>query len=644
MPSLETHSIVHPHSDDPSSSNFARQHPRRVRKQEKVFNISDVTGQKYASLVHLNSILNDDRVPDFIYASAIYCLDGHLHAPSDVDTDCNYLVDQVLLLPTYALAVTLTAELGAVIIPKSYRQAMNSPQANYWREAIAKELGGLIALNTWTIIPTTQMYIETPNANLMNCHMVFTVKRTASGAIEKFKCRLVADGNTQKQGIDFDRVFSTVVKMQTIRLVFIIAAARDYNLTSIDIRQAYLQGTLDKSLYMRLPPGLTYNFTVPSVCKLLRSLYGLKQAGRIWSNMFTTYLLSWGFTRSTIDSCLYTYSTGAIILWVLVWVDDAVIVDNDYTTRDRFVNDMSKRFPTEDKGDLQWILNVAVTRDRSNRSITLSQKLYVTDLISKYGASITDHSRKYDTPFPEGVTVDPHDCPDVGSPAHADMASQRDMYMSLVGGYLWLANMTFYQLAYPSSQLARVLSNPGPTHVSLAMRVLTYLHGHIDHVLHFAPNQSTFIVYVDSNWSVTFSVSGAMYFYHGCLFHWFAKTQHSVSLSSAEAEYFGAMLASRDILFLRDVFVELGILFNSPTIIHCDSKSAVGMSFDPVAFKNTKHIMRAAEFLRDLVLKGHVILEHLPGDVMIADILTKAVARAIFIALMDLILNFVNNV
>jgi hypothetical protein len=117
-----------------------------------------------------------------------------------------------------------------------------------------------------------------------------------------------------------------------------------------------------------------------------------------------------------------------------------------------------------------------------------------------------------------------------------------------------------------------------------------------------------------------------------------------VSLSSAEAEYFGAMLASRDILFLRDVFVELGILFNSPTIIHCDSKSAVGMSFDPVAFKNTKHIMRAAEFLRDLVLKGHVILEHLPGDVMIADILTKAVARAIFIALMDLILNFVNNV
>jgi len=94
------------------------------------------------------------------------------------------------------------------------------------------------------------------------------------------------------------------------------------------------------------------------VCKLLRSLYGLKQAGRIWSNMFTTYLLSWGFTRFTIDSRLYTYSTGAIILWVLVWVDDAVIVDNDYNTRDRFVNDMPKRFPASSEASDSSIVKV----------------------------------------------------------------------------------------------------------------------------------------------------------------------------------------------------------------------------------------------------------------------------------------------
>ena len=90
----------------------------------------------------------------------------------------------------------------------------------------------------------------------MGCHMVFTVKRLSDGAIEKFKCRLVANGNTQKEGVDFDRIFSTVVKITTIRVVLAIAAARDYNLTSIDVQQAFLQGTLEEDLYMQMPPGL----------------------------------------------------------------------------------------------------------------------------------------------------------------------------------------------------------------------------------------------------------------------------------------------------------------------------------------------------------------------------------------------------
>ncbi len=97
----------------------------------------------------------------------------------------------------------------------------------------------------------------------MHCHFVFAIKRKADGSIDKFKARLVADGNTQKHGVDFNRVFATVVKALTIRLVLAIAAARDYNLTSLDIRQAYLQATIDEDLYMRVPPGVTVA-TTPS--------------------------------------------------------------------------------------------------------------------------------------------------------------------------------------------------------------------------------------------------------------------------------------------------------------------------------------------------------------------------------------------
>lgn len=125
--------------------------------------------------------------------------------------------------------------------------------------------------------------------------------------------------------------------------------------------------------------------------------------------------------------------------------------------------------------------------------------------------------------------------------------------------------------------------------------------------------------------------------YHGCVFHWFSKMQRSVALSSAEAEYFGAMLAAKDVLFARDLLFDLGIVLKGACIIFCDSKSAVDMAFDPVAFKKTKHILRAAEFLRDLVERGLIVLTHVSGKIMIADCLTKAVARVIFMELLRLI-------
>ena len=131
-----------------------------------------------------------------------------------------------------------------------------------------------------------------------------------------------------------------------------------------------------------------------------------------------------------------------------------------------------------------------------------------------------------------------------------------------------------------------------------------------------------------------------MIFYHGCLFHWFSKMQRSVTLSSAEAEYFGAMLAARDIVFVRELLLDLAIAVCVPSVIYSDSKSAVGMAFDPVAFKKTKHILRAAEFLRDLVARDVVVLKHVSGSVMMADLLTKAVARPMFVALMRLLAEY----
>ena len=354
--------------------------------------------------------------------------------------------------------------------------------------------------------------------------------------------------------------------------------------------------------------------------------------------LFSAFLIGWGFKRSVIDHCLYVYVSGSSILWCLIYVDDGLLCDNSPELRDRFVAALSKRFPTEDKGELTWILNVAITRCRAERSISLSQELYVNDLLEKFGSYIDSSLiRKFDCPMDEGTVLSPGDQPVIGSAEYDAMAVRREAYMSMVGGFLWLANMTMWHLAFPAGQLARFLTNPGPPHFVAAVRVLIFLRQHGAKPLVYKTNCARGLdTFVDSDWAVKFSVSGCLVFYHGCLFHWFSKMQKSVSLSSAEAEYFGGMMTGRELVFVRDLLVEFGIVLVAASVIWSDSKSAVNMAFDPVAFKNTKHILRDAEFLRDLVAREVLVLKHLPGKVMLADLLTKAVARVTYVTLMRL--------
>ena len=556
----------------------------------------------------------------------------------DEGGDNNLMTSLEVAATICAASIVSTTDYGEIPVPRGYKAAMSGQWASYWREAIDKELAGLIAIRTWDLIPSTSV---PRGSNLMNCHYVFDVKRLRDGTVDKFKARLVADGNTQKYGVDYDRIFATVVKTSTIRLALIVAAARDYNLTQIDIRQAYLQAELPEHLYMRVPPGIpSFNEKrQPLVCRLNRSLYGLKQAGREWGVLFASFLISWGFIRSSIDTCLFTYAKSGLTLWMLVYVDDCIIVDNDESLRARFVADLSRRFPVDDRGELTWMLGLAVQRDRSARVLTLSQELYIKDLVERYAPHIrAGHNRKYDTPVEEGLRLSHDDCPKPDSEAAQQMVTLKPIYMALVGAFLWLGNMVYSEICHVTTQLARFVSNPGHVHFDAATRVLIYLDGKRNQGLRFEPDTSLPLhVYVDSSWETKFSCSGAYYFFMGCHFHWWSKMQRSVSLSSAEAEFFGCMLSLKDTLWIRQLLIDLGVFSPGPTSTWCDSKSAVALALDPVAFKNTKHIMRAAEFLKDHVLRGSVTISHSKGSTMVADILTKGQARPVFLQLLKLL-------
>lgn len=218
------------------------------------------------------------------------------------------------------------------------------------------------------------------------------------------------------------------------------------------------------------------------------------------------------------------------------------------------------------------------------------------------------------------------------------MTSKREVYMSVVGAMLWLANVTRPELSYAAAQLARFVSNPARIHYDAAMRVLAYLAKSPDRELVFSPDPKLpLTLYADSDWSASFSVSGWVAYFYGCPVAWASKTQTSVSLSSAESEIFGAMMAARDGVFLRDLLDELGLMQAGPTVLYLDSKSAIDLAFDPVAFRRTKHIMRATHYLRDLVARRFFVPRHIAGTSNPADVFTKALSRAAFVAVVRLL-------
>lgn len=200
------------------------------------------------------------------------------------------------------------------------------------------------------------------------------------------------------------------------------------------------------------------------------------------------------------------------------------------------------------------------------------------------------------------------------------------------------SNVTRPELAYVASQLARFVSNPGMVHYRAALRVLVYLRGTLTQCLAYKPvPDSRLRAFVDADWSKRFSISGGVVEFMGCPIHWLSRTQRSVSMSSTEAEYFAACLLARELLYFRDVLSDFGYMQVGPTCLLTDNKGVVALSFDPIAFKKTKHILRAAQFIRDLVLRQVIKLQWVSGKDNVADLCTKPVMLAIFRSLMSML-------
>jgi len=573
---------------------------------------------------------------------AYHDLTGYAATPSRLALHAAPLMDST---PVFAYSASSAAaplphpslRMDDCPVPKGYVKAMRDVHAEYWTAAVEKEWTGIMSNNTLDFVKRSSM---PRGANLMNSHFVFDVKPRPDGSVEKFKARLVADGNTQQYGIDFAHVFATVVKLSSVRIVLALAARYDWGLWQFDVQQAFLQADLSEPLYMRMPPHLPDRDADGDlvVCRLKKTLYGLKQSARAWSDKLAATLRDFGFQQSVIDTCVYFWRSGSRTMLLCVYVDDLILAYSDDESRSNFASFLTAALPIDDRGELQWVLRMGVARDRARRTITVSQEQYAARVVAKYlppdGAP-----RSYDSPLDHTEALSVEQAPSLGSPEHSAMAPHRAAYMSIVGALLWLAAGTRPDLTYAVSLLARFCSNPAPAHRAALLRVLAYVSASASRCLVFSPDGTAEVgVYSDASWAAKHSVSGGLVYYLGCPVVWWSRLQKSVAASTAEAEYFAAALASREGVFIRDFLESIGFPVTKPTPLYLDSKAALDLTADPVAFRKTKHILRHAYELRDRVLRRVFAPEFVPTDDQLADILTKALRVGPHLLLLDRIL------
>lgn len=281
----------------------------------------------------------------------------------------------------------------------------------------------LEANNTWSLVPLP------PGKRTIGCKWVYKVKYLANGEVERLKARLVAKGYTQSARIDYHDMYAHVVKMVTVRTLLVIASAKGWFVEQLDVNNAFLHGDLTEEVYMQPPPGYKLQSSQKHwVCRLIKSIYGLKQASREWFAKLTSSLIQAGYKESLLDYSLFTYTSGPIFVAVVVYVDDILIAGNDMPTIQALKTLLDVQFNIKDLGPIKYYLGLEVSRN--DQGIFLNQQKFVQYLLKS--ANMLDCK-------PLAVHIAPH-IKLFDSAESGDLISDSSLYRSLVGKLLYLTS------------------------------------------------------------------------------------------------------------------------------------------------------------------------------------------------------------
>ena len=284
--------------------------------------------------------------------------------------------------------------ISSVSLPKNTNEALSHLG---WRQAMVDEMAALHSTSTWDLIVLP--FGKFP----VGCCWVYTVKVDPDGQVDRLKALLVAKGYTRVYGSDYGDTFSSLAKIASIRLLLSMATMCSWPLYQLDIKNVFLHGDLAEEVYMEQPPGFVTQGESGLVCRLHRSLYGLKQSPRAWFGLFSSVVQEFGILRNTADhSVFYHHNSSGQCIYLVVYVEDIVITDSDQDGIQKLKQYIFTHFQTKDLGKLKYFLGIEIAQ--SSSGVVLSQRKYILDILEEIGML---DCKSVDTPMDPNVKLVP---------------------------------------------------------------------------------------------------------------------------------------------------------------------------------------------------------------------------------------------
>ncbi|CAJ2632851.1 unnamed protein product [Trifolium pratense] len=506
----------------------------------------------------------------------------------------------------------------ADIEPLDVKSALKS---KVWLEAMIDELKSIEKNKTWDLckLPSEKRAIDVK--------WVYKVKQNPEGQVVKYKARLVAKGFLQKQGLDYDEVFSPVARHETIRLVIALACSRRWPLFHLDVKSAFLNGPLEEDVYVKQPPGFELKGKEDKVLKLNKALYGLKQAPRAWNKRIDLFFVVQGFVKCSVEYGVYVkHSDKKHMLIICLYVDDLLVTGSSLAEIEDFKSQMKSEFEMTDLGKLTYFLGMELLY--TAKGVILHQAKYATEILRKFemldcNSSVTPADTRLKLEIDENSdTVD------------------STIFRQLIGSLRYLCQ-TRPDISYAVGYVSRFMSKPLKPHLLAAKRILRYINGTIHYGVLFPYSKDSVKLelngFSDADWCGDKvdrrSTSGYLFKFQNAPVSWCSKKQSVIALSSCEAEYVAGSLAACQANWLQSLLNEMKIIDNITVMLKIDNKSSINLAKNPVSHGKSKHIETRFHFFRDQVNKGKLSLEYCSTDNQQADIMTKAVKRDQFLKL-----------